>query len=60
MELVETARLIASDASDEEIVAACEQELKKLSKPIKEALISPAYKRDLYRQIAFLLPLRER
>ncbi len=60
VELVETARLIASDAADAEIVAACEQELKKLSKPIKEALISPAYKRDLYRQIAFLLPLRER
>ena len=60
VELVETARLIASAASDEEVVAACEQELKKLSKPIKEALISPAYKRDLYRQIAFLLPLRQK
>ena len=60
VELTETAELICSGASDEAVVACCEQELKRLSKPIKEALISPAYKRDLYRHIAFLLPLRQK
>ncbi len=57
VELVETARLIASGASDDAVTACCGQELKKLAKPIKEALISPSYKRELYRHIAFLLPL---
>lgn len=55
--LVETARLIETGADDDAVVACCAGELKKLSKPIKEALISPAYKRDLYRHVAFLLPL---
>ena len=58
VELVKTARLIDSGVSDEEVIACCEQELKQLAKPIKEALIQPAYKRELYRHIAFLLPLR--
>ena len=59
VELVETARMIAAGAADEEVVACCAQELKKLSKPIKEALISPAYKRDLYKHIVFLLAFRK-
>ncbi len=58
VELVETAALIAAGAADDAVIACCEQELKKLAKPIKEALIQPAYKRELYRHIAFLLPLR--
>lgn len=59
VELKETAALIHGGASDDEVVAACQRELKQLAKPIKEALISPAYKRDLYRHVAFLLPLRQ-
>jgi len=57
--LEETAKLLDTDASDEEIVAACEAELKKLAMPIKEACITPAGKRDLYRQIKALLHLRK-
>ena len=60
VELVETARCINSGASNEEVIACCAGELKKLAKPIKEALISPANKRDMYRHIAFLLPLRQK
>lgn len=58
VELVRTAQLIDSGASDDEVIVCCEQELKQLAKPIKEALIQPTYKRELYRHIAFLLPLR--
>ena len=57
--LEETAKLIDSGASDEEVVASAEQELKKLAMPIKEACITPALKRDLYRHIAMLLKLRK-
>jgi len=56
--LEETAKLLDSDVSDDEIVAACEAELKKLAMPIKEACIPPAGKRDLYKQIKCLLHLR--
>lgn len=58
VELTDTARLIDGGASDQDVIACCEQELKQLAKPIKEALIQPAYKRELYRHVAFLLPLR--
>ena len=59
VELPETAALLDSGASDEEVTAACKAELKKLAKPIKEACISPAVKRELYDQIRFLLHLRK-
>ena len=55
--LDETAAAITTGKSGEEIIAACEAELKKLAKPVKEAIITPAMKRELYRQIVFLLPL---
>lgn len=59
--LEETARLLENGGStDEEILACCEGELKKLAKPIKEACISPGLKRELYRHLSFLLPLRGR
>ena len=57
--LEETAKLLEDGQStDEEIIASCEAELKKLAKPIKEACISPGLKRDLYRQLSCLLHLR--
>lgn len=57
--LEETAALLdQSDISDDQIVAACEAELKKLAMPIKEACIPPANKRLLYKYISTLLPLR--
>ena len=56
--LEQTARLLDTQAADEEITAACEAELKKLEMPIREACISPALKRQLYRHISFLLYLR--
>ena len=59
VELTETAALLDSGASDEEVAAACRAELKKLAKPIKEACISPAVKRELYDQVRCLLPLRK-
>ncbi len=58
--LEETAHMLEnSQAADEEILACCEGELKKLAKPIKEACISPALKRGLYQYLSFLLPLRK-
>ena len=57
--LEETAKLIDSGASDEEVVASAEQELKKLAMPIKEACMTPAVKRSLYRHVAMLLDLRK-
>lgn len=57
--LEETAALLNSDASDEQIVSACEEEMKKLAMPIKEACIPPANKRMLYRQVGVLLKLRK-
>ena len=56
--LEETAKLLNSDATNDEIMFACEEELKKLAMPIKEACITPAGKRELYRQIKELLHLR--
>ncbi|MEM5779554.1 MAG: FAD binding domain-containing protein [Lawsonibacter sp.] len=59
VELVETARLLdRPDASDEDIVSACEAELKKRAMPIREACIPPAMKGGLYRQVAALMSLR--
>lgn len=57
--LSETAKLLNTDASDEEIVTTGENELKKLAMPIKEACISPALKRQLYRHLSHLLYLRK-
>ena len=59
VELSKTAELFASDASDDEVLDMCVQELKALAKPIKEACITPARKRDLYLQFAPLLELRK-
>lgn len=57
--LLETSRaIIDAQKSDDEVIAICEKELIELAKPIKEALISPQNKRDLYKQIYFLLYLR--
>ena len=56
--LEETAALLNGEAGDEEVLACCEAELKKLAKPIKEACISPAMKRELYRHLCYLLELR--
>lgn len=56
VELEETARLLEDgSATEDEIVAACEAELKKLAMPIKEACISPANKRLLFKQVLCLL-----
>ena len=58
--LEETAKLLEDGRStDEAIIAGCEAELKKLAKPIKEACISPALKRELYRHLSYLLHLRK-
>ena len=57
--LEETAKLLDCDVTDDEIIAACEEELKKLAMPIKEACITPAGKRDLYRSVNELLYLRK-
>ena len=59
VELSKTAELFASDASDDEVLDMCVQELKALAKPIKEACITPARKCDLYLQFAPLLELRK-
>ena len=56
--LEETAALLHAGASDDEVAAACEAELRRLAAPVREALISPAMKRSLYRHVRFLLPLR--
>lgn len=56
VELPETAKLLQEGtASEDEIISACEAELKKLAMPIKEACISPARKRDLFAFISMLL-----
>lgn len=52
----ETARVLDQEpCSEDALMAACEAELKKLAMPIREACITPAGKRELYRQIVFLL-----
>ena len=53
--LPDTAALLDSGAAEEEILSACERELKALAMPIKEACISPVRKKDLFRQITMLL-----
>ena len=53
--LPETASLILRSEGKDAVVSCCEQELKKLAKPIREALITPLIKRELYKQVAFLL-----
>ena len=59
--LEETAALVdRADKTDDEIIAACEAELKKLARPIKEACITPAMKRELYKHLCYLLPLRKK
>lgn len=57
--LEETAEQIDAGASDDEVVETCCEELGKLAMPIKEACITPALKRDLYRHVAVLLKLRK-
>ncbi len=57
--LEKTGERMDSGASDDEIVAVCCEELGKLAMPIKEACITPALKRDLYRHVAMLLKLRK-
>lgn len=51
------ALLCAGGYTEEELLSVCRQELKQLSKPIKEALITPAVKQELYRQI--LIPAKK-
>lgn len=53
--LEETAALIASNADEDTIISAAEQELQKLARPIREACIPPAIKRQLYRQVREVL-----
>ena len=57
--MAETAAKIDSDATDDEVIAQAEDELRKLAMPIKEASMTPAVKRSLYRHVAMLLDLRK-
>ena len=57
--MAETAAKIDSDATDDEVIAQAEDELRKLAMPIKEACMTPAVKRSLYRHVAMLLNLRK-
>lgn len=57
--MAETAAKIDSDATDNEVIARAEDELRKLAMPIKEACMTPAVKRSLYRHVAMLLDLRK-
>ena len=57
--MAETAAKIDSDATDDEVIAQAEDELRKLAMPIKEACMTPAVKRSLYRHVAMLLDLRK-
>lgn len=57
--MAETAAKIDSDATDDEGIAQAEDELRKLAMPIKEACMTPAVKRSLYRHVAMLLNLRK-
>lgn len=57
--LEKTAMLLKSSMADDEILAACQAELKLLAMPIVEACISPVRKRDLYVQLFPLLSLRK-
>ena len=57
--LEKTRERMDSGASDDEVIAVCCEELGKLAMPIKEACITPALKRNLYRHVAMLLKLRK-
>lgn len=57
--MAETAAKIDSDATDDEVIAQAEDELRKLAMPIKETCMTPAVKRSLYRHVAMLLDLRK-
>ena len=57
--MAETAAKIDSVATDDEVIAQAEDELRKLAMPIKEACMTPAVKRSLYRHVAMLLNLRK-
>ena len=57
--MAETAAKIDSDATDDEVIAQAEDELRKLAMPIREASMTPAVKRSLYRHVAMLLDLRK-
>ena len=57
--MAETTAKIDSDATDDEVIAQAEDELRKLAMPIKEACMTPAVKRSLYRHVAMLLNLRK-
>lgn len=57
--MAETAAKIDSDATDDEVIAQAEDELRKLAMPIREACMTPAVKRSLYRHVAMLLDLRK-
>lgn len=57
--MAETAAKIDSGATDDEVIAQAEDELRKLAMPIKEACMTPAVKRSLYRHVAMLLDLRK-
>jgi CO/xanthine dehydrogenase Mo-binding subunit len=57
--MTETAAKIDSDATDDEVIAQAEDELRKLAMPIKEVCMTPAVKRSLYRHVAMLLDLRK-
>ena len=57
--MAETAAKIDSDATDDEVIAQAEDELRKLAMPIKEACMPPTVKRSLYRHVAMLLNLRK-
>ena len=57
--MAETAAKIDSDATDDEVIAQAKDELRKLAMPIKEACMTPAVKRSLYRHVAMLLDLRK-
>lgn len=56
--LDKTAALLCGNASDDEVTSACEAELCELARPIREACIPPAQKKNLYKQIDELLFLR--
>lgn len=53
--LEETAKKIDAGEKKDDIIVCAEQEMQKLAMPIKEACITPALKRQLYRQISVLL-----
>lgn len=57
--MAETAAKIDSAATDDEVIAQGEDELRKLAMPIKEACMTPTVKRSLYRHVAMLLDLRK-